>query len=136
MAWSGTREERRIYDRERYYRRKARLIEILGGKCAQCGLTDQLEFDHKDSSTKAFTIGDSWTKPLSEIEAELSKCQLLCKDCHLDKTCAEKCKLTPHGTISGYYTRKCRCEECKKAYAKYRKERRSTGREKARVAQR
>lgn len=68
----------------------ARAIAHLGGVCVQCGATANLEFDHVDPATKTATLHalvrqDSWRK----MEAELAKCQLLCKPCHIAKGTAE-----------------------------------------------
>jgi hypothetical protein len=74
---------------ERYYRRRAIVIEQLGGVCAVrgCGETRKLEIDHKDPSKKSFTVGNalsgwSWKR----IQKELKKCQLLCRKHHNEKT--------------------------------------------------
>ena len=64
--------------------RRERGIESLGGKCAQCGATDDLEIDHIDPATKVSHRIFSWS--WARIESELSKCQLLCVPCHFQKT--------------------------------------------------
>jgi 5-methylcytosine-specific restriction endonuclease McrA len=128
--WTGTKAERRAYDRQRYHRRRNLILEILGNKCALCSATETLEIDHKIKTSKAFDIGKVWTKPMSEIVVELKKCQLLCKDCHKKKSDKEGERPTPHGTISGYYHRGCRCDACRAAYSTYRKERRLVGKDK------
>lgn len=77
----------------------ARAVAHLGGCCVVCGSTSALEFDHIDPATKTATLHalvrqDSWRK----MEAELGKCQLLCKPCHIRKGTAEgdfRPKLTP-----------------------------------------
>ena len=62
------------------------LVERMGGKCVECGSTETLEFDHIDPSTKSFNISGGYHKPREVLEEELSKCQLLCKACHIEKT--------------------------------------------------
>ena len=62
------------------------LIEKLGGKCIECGNTEALEFDHIDPSTKSFNISAGYHKPKEVLEEELSKCQLLCNKCHIEKS--------------------------------------------------
>lgn len=74
------------YQRKRYLDKKKMLIEYLGGKCSSCGCSDNLEFDHIDASTKEFTIMSRWKLPISVMKDELDKCQLLCKECHREKT--------------------------------------------------
>jgi 5-methylcytosine-specific restriction endonuclease McrA len=79
----------REYTLKRYHRRRAKAIEQLGGKCAQCCSTNKLEFDHIDIRTKEFTISDSLGISEKRLQAELAKCQLLCDPCHQTKTSKE-----------------------------------------------
>ena len=75
------------YMLNRYYRRQEKAIRQLGGACVTCGTKESLEFDHIDPITKEFTLAKglaTWAE--SRIQKELSKCQLLCKPCHIDKT--------------------------------------------------
>ena len=77
---NGTRKKRRD-DRQQV------LIDHMGGKCVRCGVTDPpkgFHFDHKNPKTKSHDINrqDSFKKSFKELE----KCQLLCFDCHMDKT--------------------------------------------------
>ena len=67
---------------------KLRAVELLGGKCKRCGYKrciQALEFDHlrdkefKPSEMFRFHIWD-------KIVMELEKCQLLCANCHREKT--------------------------------------------------
>lgn len=118
-----TKEERRNYQNIRRNKIRQELVLYLGGSCVVCQATDQLELDHKNPQTKSFTIASGLDKPKDVLLAEVNKCQLLCKDCHLKKTVTEyssawnKGILTQqnrHGNASGYNTDKCRCEECKK----------------------
>lgn len=67
------------YQPERYKARKAELIDKLGGKCVVCGSSENLEFDHINPSTKSFSIMKQWH---DDVDEELKKCQLLCRDCH------------------------------------------------------
>ena len=62
------------------------LLEKLGGKCVECGSTEALEFDHIDPSTKSFNISAGYHKPREVLENELSKCQILCNKCHIEKS--------------------------------------------------
>jgi hypothetical protein len=75
------------------------LIEKLGGKCVECGCTETLQFDHIDPSTKSFNISAGYLKPKEVLEEELSKCQLLCNKCHIEKS-KKDAKFRPK-TIAG-----------------------------------
>lgn len=73
---------------DRWIKRKKHYIELLGGECEHCHikLNDTnyaiFDFHHKDPNTKEY----SWTKLRlfsdSRVKKELSKCQLLCANCH------------------------------------------------------
>jgi hypothetical protein len=80
------REYHREYSRQYYHKRKQDMIDKLGGKCAICGSTNNLQFDHVDAYSKSFSIGKLLNYSKKTVEAELSKCQLLCCDCHLHKS--------------------------------------------------
>lgn len=73
------------YTKIRRYRTKVKAVKLLGGKCIRCGWNQDvvaLEFHH-NSGPKEFELGrniaiKSWEK----IKRELSKCILLCSNCH------------------------------------------------------
>lgn len=110
-------------DRKR--RRRQRFIELLGGKCANCGSEQDLHFDHLDPSQKTHKISDILEANDDFVGSEVQKCQLLCKPCHHTKTLEkeEYGKPSEHGTSWRYLKYKCRCPACKKAISDYRKQR-------------
>jgi len=76
---SAHRKERR--------RRKQILVEMLGGKCSNCGYKRSvvaLSFHHIDPSKKCFDISHngSLLRDWDELVAEAKKCSLLCLNCH------------------------------------------------------
>jgi len=115
-----------MVDRRR--KRRAQLIEKLGGECVRCGSKEELHLDHKDPKLQEFrltgkNLDGSWDKILEET----SNCQLLCQPCHVKKTredgyappwnkgisqCGEV--LPEHGCEPSYM-RGCRCQECYQA---------------------
>ena len=78
----ATREYMKKYHADRTRRAQA----ILGGKCARCGATDRLQFDHVDPSTKTRQVSILLREAWSKVLKELAKCQLLCGKCHRQKT--------------------------------------------------
>ena len=59
----------------------------FGGKCSRCGYDKSLsalQFHHTDPSQKEFHLGNkrgiTWDKQLEE----LSKCELVCANCHAE----------------------------------------------------
>ncbi|QYW02651.1 HNH endonuclease [Stenotrophomonas phage Marzo] len=100
-----------------------KIFNHLGGKCVRCGSMCDLEIDHIDHLDKEFTISSSWGLSWDNLLPELSKCQLLCKSCHLAKSKEEgslgkgwtnEVRWT-HGTVWGYSKHKCRCMACSRA---------------------
>jgi 5-methylcytosine-specific restriction endonuclease McrA len=73
------------------FRLRAKYKLQSGGKCQTCGYDkclDALQFHHKIPSDKKFNIGDAiWgIKKISksDIQLEISKCILLCANCHFE----------------------------------------------------
>ena|SRR4030066_155331 len=104
------------YMNNRYKKRRDYVLHSLGNRCTHCGAKDNLELDHIDPKTKKFNISKLWSISQSEVNNEVSKCQLLCKACHTLKTLADMGRVSAkdkHGTLSSY--RYCKCDLCKKA---------------------
>lgn len=65
--------------------KKLRAVQMLGGKCIECGIDDIfiLEFHHKDPSKKEYGMSNIKRHlPWDLIEKEAKKCELLCRNCH------------------------------------------------------
>lgn len=109
----------RQYMKDWYDRRHAEAVTILGGHCAVCPESEDLQFDHVDPSNKTMTIAKMWTASEGKFQAELIKCQLLCTHHHLEKTLAERNQRSArgtHGTVSSYrYCGLPKCDLCKAA---------------------
>ncbi len=92
MAGRDTRTytNRRLYliNAVRKRRKKIRqmAVEYKGGRCENCGYSrciDALEFHHRDSSKKDFSISEKgYTRSWVKVKEELDKCVLLCANCH------------------------------------------------------
>lgn len=74
---------------ERGRERKLKLIQLLGGKCSECGYCrnfSALEFHHTNPTEKLFQLD---MRSLANLQwdlilAELTKCKLLCANCHAE----------------------------------------------------
>lgn len=86
---TSTLEEKRAYHRA--WMRARRTAYFAGKSCAQCDSRDRLELDHVDPSTKVYQPAALWGMSDRNPKkiAELAKCQVLCRDCHLEKSRGE-----------------------------------------------
>ena len=44
---------------------------------------ESLLFHHRESSEKIFSLSKPEARPLSEVKAEIAKCDILCANCHM-----------------------------------------------------
>ena len=84
--YENTKDQRKLYFKERKQNNKKYLIDMLGGKCVGCETTKNLQFDHIDRTKKSFCIGKGLASKLEKLIEEANKCQLLCENCHQHKT--------------------------------------------------
>lgn len=110
----ATKEAQRKYQREWVAKRRA--AYLAGKSCARCASTERLEVDHIDRETKVSHAVWSWRE--DRRLAELAKCQVLCHECHMEKTADENATAT-HGSSTRLYRTGCRCRPCKDAHAAY-----------------
>lgn len=107
------------YMLNRYHKRRTEALERLGGRCAECGSTDDLEFDHIDRTLKSGYISKMFSQSEKRYKDELEKCQLLCSGCHQRKTISEN-TVGHGGGLTGI--RNCYCDECKPLKKSYMKD--------------
>tara|TARA_B100001996_G_C18318396_1_gene461547 strand:- start:55 stop:564 length:510 start_codon:yes stop_codon:yes gene_type:complete len=75
---------------KRHYERRSMCEARLGNACARCGTTKgPFQFDHIKPEDKEFTIAGKLRIKIDKLLKEVDKCQLLCGDCHLEKTFKE-----------------------------------------------
>lgn len=113
-------EYAREYNLKRYHRLRSEALDTLGGKCKKCRSTSVLELDHIDPKTKTMDISKMLNSSIKVFWEEVTKCQILCKDCHKIKSVLErgfKLAKGKHGTLSSY--RYCKCELCREAKHKH-----------------
>lgn len=61
--------------------------------CADCGFDAHpaaLAFDHRDPTTKLFTIAKSLTRSMKSLQAEIAKCDVRCHNCHAIRSVRER----------------------------------------------
>ena len=106
-------DKQREYQRQWAARRRAAFFDDKS--CAWCGSTERLELDHIDPELKVSHRIWSWSE--ARRAEEVAKCQVLCHDCHLDKTRIDFDLGQKHGTETSYKHYKCRCDNCRAAHA-------------------
>lgn len=87
--------------------------------CVDCGSTKRLELDHINPVKKISHNVWSWTE--HRREAELAKCTVRCRYCHIERHAIEHRKFI-HGTTTMYFNHGCRCNPCRLAASKCRNE--------------
>lgn len=110
-------EAQREYQRKWMANRRASALE--GKTCALCGSTDgPFDFHHVDPTQKLDHKVWSWTA--KRRDAELAKCVVLCRDCHIGHHRALRpalCKRGHHFTEANTYikpgTGRRECRICK-----------------------
>lgn len=100
------RQKQVEYQRQWVAKRRAEWL-AENGPCVRCGSAESIEIDHKDAFEKVSHRIWSWSK--EKRDAELAKCQVLCRPCHHTKT-GEDNGWGMHG--SSGYQRGCRCSLC------------------------
>lgn len=108
MGYSDKAKQSR-YQADRLFRLKAEWL-AANGPCRHCGGSENLEVDHIDPSTKESHYVWSWSP--ERRAKELAKCQVLCHDCHREKSNGELRRPLVHGTPAGYKHHGCRCGDC------------------------
>ena len=98
---------------------KKRSSYLFGKICKKCGSSIDIQVHHRDKSEKEDHRIWSWSD--ERIKKELSKCDFLCKKCHIELHSNELKKPITHGTRSGYAYKGCRCSLCKEAQNEYNK---------------
>ena len=98
------------YMKRRYKQRRQLAIEELGGKCVRCGSSRNLEFHHVDPDSKSITIAKGSSMSQERWDAEIAKCHLLCRPCHISEHRVQnEC-----GDMKKYW-QGCRCGACRAA---------------------
>ena len=106
---------RKYKDRKEYLRNYQRLwiakrrTSFFKDKfCVKCKSKENLELDHIDPEIKESHRIFSWSK--KRFDAEIKKCQVLCRDCHKEKTRIWNFNRRQHGRT--LYGHGCRCKIC------------------------
>lgn len=105
-------------------------LDFLGGKCLVCGSTEDLHIDHIDPKQKEYKISQLHSHKKEKQIRELNKCQILCKEHHIEKTLLMRdnkynfsINENIHGSGYMYVVKGCRCLRCSAWHYLYKKKR-------------
>lgn len=107
MVYIG--DQKREYQNAWKKRRRQDWIDA-NGPCGHCGASNDLEVDHIDPSQKV--NHNIWSWSAKRRDAELAKCQVLCRGCNLGKSIVLGAVFWKHGTYTAYAYHGCRCALC------------------------
>ncbi len=86
---SEIRNKQRIYNKSNRKKSRQNLYNFMKDKaCIICKESDIacLQFDHRDKTTKLFNISEAMGYGWEKILNEISKCDILCANCHHKRT--------------------------------------------------
>ena len=90
LHWNEREHERRPDRRAQMWARKIALLDSLGGKCVECGISDPrvLDIDHIDPAKKLRPVHRQYSTPirLAFWEKEAGNLRILCANCHRIRT--------------------------------------------------
>lgn len=118
----------REYMANRYHDTRKKVIDRLGGRCVRCGSREgPFHLDHIDKKKKKMRASDLHSVNDKKFEKEMKNLQLLCRDCHVEKTnqawdYGSNVMRPRHNTYWMYKKYRCRCPGCVKAYTDKQKE--------------
>ena len=80
-----------VADRGAVLRKRNRKLihEAKDVPCADCGVRHPfwiMQFDHRDSSKKDFELRSPGCRALQKLKDEMAKCDVVCANCHEDRT--------------------------------------------------
>lgn len=80
------KEQSKGKTRKRRKENKIRAVNYLGGECERCGLTSPyysvFDFHHRNPEEKEADPGTLLHRSWETVFKEISKCMLLCANCH------------------------------------------------------
>lgn len=83
--YANNKEHAKQRQNERKKRRKEELVASAGGRCVDCSGTFPacvMDFHHKDPAQKDNDISRMLNCSLKRLLGEISKCVLICANCH------------------------------------------------------
>lgn len=94
-SMEGKERKRRIYTKSEFSNatKSAYIKEQKNKPCMDCGISFPyyvMDFDHRDPSQKSANLARMLSHSFSEIIAEIAKCDVVCSNCHRERTYGKK----------------------------------------------
>lgn len=110
---------------------RKRREEFFADKCCEsCLTTENLQLDHIDPKKKLYSNSHAiWSYSKEKRDKELSKCQILCEECHKEKTAYDmKYGYCKHGVYVGTkkHANRANCNRCRREHRDDMRKRRGT----------
>jgi hypothetical protein len=89
VGYEGYEQTTRKY----YLRNRAVIDEAKARPCMDCKIQYPacvMDLDHRDPSTKLFSMNSIATRSVAVIRAEIAKCDVVCSNCHRIRTWSNK----------------------------------------------
>ncbi len=83
------KEAAAAYQREFRERARARINALKDRPCDDCGESFPpyvMDFDHRPGEIKSFSLNKAWARSWGKVQAEIAKCDLVCANCHRERT--------------------------------------------------
>lgn len=82
-------KDRSAYNRAYYHKRKRQILALKSVPCTDCGVqyaTWIMQFDHRPGTVKRFNVTQGWSFKPELVLQEAAKCDVVCANCHADRT--------------------------------------------------
>ena len=77
----------REYDRKRHKARRSLIASYKDVPCADCGVKYPpyvMDFDHRGDKVQG--VAGMWSRSMEVLLAEIAKCDVVCANCHRERT--------------------------------------------------
>lgn len=95
-------ERAKVYNKANQERLRARIREAKDQPCADCGQRYPyyvMDFDHV-RGVKKFNVGQgSWRKSMRVLNEEIAKCDVVCSNCHRERTWGDGRLASDHARV-------------------------------------
>ena len=82
-------ERRKTFARQLQQQRQEFVVRAKSKPCLDCHIQYAswvMQFDHRDPSTKKFSLARPLTRNFNKLQEEIDKCDVVCANCHATRT--------------------------------------------------